>query len=55
MGKTEKAVVATGRQRHFWVPGKDLFLNLAGGDKGVCFIIKCRGETGKDQPDEKAK
>lgn len=43
-GRIEEAVVGTGRQRDFWVLGKDLFLDLAGGDKGACFIItKCRG------------
>lgn len=54
MGRMEE--VRTGRQRDFWVLGKDLFLDLAGGDKGACFIIiKCRGETGKDQTDKKQK
>ena len=35
-------MVGTGVQRDFWVPGKGPFLDLAGGHKGVYFIIiKC--------------
>lgn len=50
------AAAGKGRQRAFWVPGRDLLLDLAGGDKGVCFLlINCRGETGEEQPDEKQK
>lgn len=49
-------MVGTGRQRDYWVLGKDPFLDLAGGNNGACFIIiNCRGETGKDQPDKKQK
>ena len=55
-GRVEGAVAGVGRQRDFWVPGKDLFLDLAGGDKGVCFLlIKRRGETGKNSQMKKQK